>query len=88
VTVPRFARTILVSAPLTMLVALGCALAFLFIAPEHVLAQGSVDCPPNTYWNGCGCQIITPIVIDTTGAGFQITSAEAPRWHIHAHKHL
>jgi len=47
VRVPRFARTIPFSTPLTILVVFGCALALLVcIAPEKAFAQtGSVYCP-------------------------------------------
>ena len=83
-TVPRFTRTILVSAPLTMLVTLGCALAlFVYIAPEKAFAQtGTVECQLCYSWNGCecvftGCGGNSPIIIDTAGNGFHLTSAEA-----------
>lgn len=80
--VPRFARTVALAFPSTILTALGFALAFLVCtAPENATAQtGSVECQPCYSWNGCecvftGCGGNSPIIVDTTGKGFHLTSA-------------
>jgi hypothetical protein len=41
-------------------------------------APNAPVCPPGYYWNGCICEPDgdTPIIIDTTGKGFHLTSAE------------
>ena len=78
--VPRFARTIPFSTPLTILVVFGCALALLVcIAPEKAFAQtGSVYCPTGYTWNGCECVWTgSPIIVDTAHEGFHLTSAKA-----------
>ena len=40
---------------------------------RNVLA--TIQCPPGEAWNGCEC-VHTPIIIDTGGEGFHLTSAE------------
>jgi hypothetical protein len=37
---------------------------------------GWESCPPHYFWSNCQCQYASPIIIDTTGSGFHLTSAE------------
>lgn len=58
-----------------LIIGLAISLAISIHAGRHVAA--SEICPPGYEWDGCECRFTgSPIIVDTTGQGFRLTSAK------------